>query len=316
MKDEKPIIIVICGPTSVGKTGTAISLAGTFGGEIIGADSMQIYRHMDIGTAKPSMTEQAAVQHHMIDIRDPDESYDAGTFADEAFQKTEALNHKGTLPFLVGGTGLYIKALIYGLSRTAPVDPAVLSRLKKEVEKYGSRALHKRLQEKDRDTARKIHPNDSFRIIRALEVFEKTGTPVSTYHGRHGFSDPRLKTLMIGLHMERHTLYERIDRRVDTMIKEGLLEEVKDLLQRGYKPELKSMQSIGYRHMTDYLNGDLSWEDAIATLKRDTRRYAKRQLTWFGADNTIKWFKPHALEEITKEIKAFLHRIRPNSRLI
>jgi len=306
MAKEKPDIIVICGPTCVGKTGTAIRLAKQFRGEIIGADSMQVYRYMDIGTAKPTKEEQKEIVHHMIDIRDPDEPYDAGTFADEALKKITELKKEGIVPFLVGGTGLYIKALIYGFSRETPIDPDVLCRLKEEAERYGTMMLYERLQEKDPAAAEKIHPNDTFRIVRALEVFEKTGKPISTFHSNHGFLNPMLNALTIGLHIERETLYDHINRRVDEMIKTGLLDEVKGLLQKGYSSKLKPMQSIGYRHMVDYLKDNLSWEDAIITLQRDTRRYAKRQLTWFKAIDGVQWFNPAQQEEITKEISAFL----------
>jgi len=299
-------IIVICGPTGVGKTGTAIYLSEQFGGEIIGADSMQIYRYMDIGTAKPTKEEKEKIAHHMIDIRDPDEPYDAGIFAGEALKKIAELKKKESLPFIVGGTGLYIKALIYGLSRKVPVDPKILCRLKDEAGEEGTSALYKRLREKDPAAAERIHPNDIFRITRALEVYEKTGKPISSYHTNHGFKEPRLNAFTIGLHMERETLYEHINTRVDKMISQGLLDEVKDLLQKGYSPKLKSMQAIGYRHMVEYLQGNLSWDEAIRTLKRDTRRYAKRQLTWFKSVHGIKWYYPSHKEKIAKEIRAFL----------
>jgi tRNA dimethylallyltransferase len=308
MSEEKFKIIVICGPTGVGKTGTAIHLAKQFEGEIIGADSMQIYRYMNIGTAKPTKEEKEKIVHHMIDIRNPDEPYDAGTFADEALKKITELKKKGSTPFLVGGTGLYIKALMYGLSRRVPADPDVLSRLKDEAGKKGTIVLYERLKEKDPAAAERIHQNDVFRIARALEVYEKTGKPISAFHTSHGFSEPRLNALIIGLRMEREILYEHINTRVDEMVSSGLLDEVKDLLQKGYSPELKSMQSIGYRHMTEYLQSNLSWDDAVRILKRDTRRYAKRQLTWFTSVHGIKWFYPSQKEKISKEIRTFLRR--------
>jgi len=304
---KKPKIIVICGPTGVGKTGTAIILAKHFGGEIIGADSIQIYRHMNIGTAKPTKEERVDVAHHMVDIKDPDETYDAGTFSEEALKKIKELELNGVLPFVVGGTGLYIKALIFGLSRKVPADPSILHRLKREAKDRGPAVLYRRLKEKDPHAAGKIHPNDMFRIVRALEVYETTGKPISSYHTTHGFRETRLNPLTIGLKVDRKLLYERINVRVDKMICDGLLDEVKALLSMGYGPGLKSMQSIGYRQMIDYLEGRASFDDAVQILKRDTRRYAKRQLTWFTSVKGIKWFHPSQEDEISKEIKSFLN---------
>jgi tRNA dimethylallyltransferase len=303
---EKPKIIVICGPTGIGKTGTAICLAKQFRGEIIGADSMQIYRYMDIGTAKPSIAEQKAVPHHMIDIKNPDEPFDAGTYASMTMELISGMESRNAVPFVVGGTGLYIKALVYGLSRAAPADSDLLKRLKIDSEKNGTLTLYKKLLKKDPKTADKIHPNDTFRIIRALEVFEKTGKPISELHDDHGFSKARLNALFIGLNIEREKLYHRINKRVDEMITCGFLDEVKRLMENGYSPETKSMQSIGYRHLSGFLQKKLSWEDALNSLKQDTRRYAKRQLTWFKSESSIKWFNPGRQKEMAREIKKFL----------
>ena len=303
----KPKIIVICGPTGVGKTSTAIGLALDFQGEIIGADSMQVYRHMDIGTAKPTPAEQARVPHRMIDVIDPDEPFDAARFSEAAFEEMNAVAGMGKIPFVVGGTGLYIKSLIHGLSRARPADADVLSRLKKEASEYGLQALHKRLAQCDPEAAAKIHCNDAFRIMRALEIFEVTGKPLSAYQKAHGFAPQKCHALKIGLRLDRAVLYDRINRRVDQMIHEGLLGEVKGLLDKGYSAELKAMQSIGYRHMAEHILNQVPWEETCQTLKRDTRRYAKRQMTWFSADPDIKWFAPDAHAEMHLQIKQFLN---------
>ena len=302
----KPKIIIICGPTALGKTSTAINLAGTFNGEIIGADSMQIYRYMDIGTAKPTTDEQSRVAHHMIDLIDPDEHFDARQFAEMANEKIIKLYAGDVTPFVVGGTGLYIKALVHGLFKTGRADIRARERLQEQARIYGADSLYQKLRRHDPDTAERIHPNDSYRIIRALEVYELTGKPITAFQREHGFKDHRFRALKIGLHINREVLYDRINHRVDAMIDSGFLDEVKRLLEMGYSDDLKSMQSIGYRHLIDFIKGRCSWDETLRTLKRDTRRYAKRQLTWFKADPEIVWREPGQLREIQRLIKKFL----------
>lgn len=305
-KDVRPKVIVICGPTALGKTSVAIHLAKSFDGEIVGADSMQIYRYMDIGTAKPTTDEQACVKHHLINILDPDEHFDARKYAALAREKVIKLHDQGIIPFVVGGTGLYIKALLHGLFKSEASDFDVRARLKNEVQVYGTDFLYKQLCRQDPETAKKIHPNDTYRIIRALEVHELTGKTLAEFHQAHGFREKPFVVLKIGLHMDRDILYDRINRRVDVMINSGLVIEVKALLEMGYSPNLKSMQSIGYRHIVNFIKGNCPWDEAVRTLKRDTRRYAKRQLTWFKADPEVIWKEPEALEDIKRQIKKFL----------
>ena len=290
----------------MGKTSMAINVAGSFSGEIIGADSMQIYRYMDIGTAKPTTEEQSRVAHHMIDLIDPDEHFDARQFAEMAYEKIIRLYARGVTPFVVGGTGLYIKALVHGLFKTGPSDMHVRERLQKQARIYGADFLHQKLRRYDPDTAERIHPNDSYRIIRALEVHELTGKTITAFQRDHGFKDHRFRVLKIGLHIDRWVLYDRINHRVDAMMDSGFLDEVKGLLDMGYSEELKSMQSIGYRHLVDFIKGRCSWDETMRILKRDTRRYAKRQLTWFKADPEISWKEPGQLREIRQLIKKFL----------
>lgn len=299
-------IIVICGPTGVGKTSVTIKLAKEFGGQIINADSMQIYRYMDIGTAKPTPAEVAEVKHYLVDFVEPDEPFDAARFAEKADEKIRDFVKEGITPFIAGGTGLYIKSLIDGLFRAKPVSPDVLKGLNIEAEEKGLTALHKQLSLYDPESAKKIHPNDAFRIIRALEVFLTTGKTISEYHASHKFAERRYRALKIGLLMDREALYERINRRVDLMIGDGFLQEVETLVEKGYSPLLKSMRSLGYRHMLEYIKGEKNWEEALRTLKRDTRRYAKRQLTWFRGDDEIVWIAHDNIDEMNRQIKSFL----------
>lgn len=302
----KPNIIVICGPTGLGKTAVSIELALDLHGEIIGADSMQIYRYMDIGTAKPTLNEQARVPYHLIDIVDPDEPFDAANFAKMAGEMIMKLHAVGIVPFVVGGTGLYIKALVHGLSHAGPAYTDIRKRLKEAELLHGSGFLYERLSKCDPEASERIHPNDTFRIIRALEVYEATGMAISQYSKDHGFENRRFNVLKIGLHIERETLYDRINQRVDAMIEAGLVDEVKMLLNKDYSEDLKSMQSIGYRHMIDFIKGRITREETVRTLKRDTRRYAKRQMTWFKADPEIVWAEPEQLDYIKEIIKNFL----------
>ncbi len=302
----KPKIIIICGPTAIGKTSVATALARHFKGQIIGADSMQVYKHMDIGTAKPSSEELALVVHHMVDIAAPDKSLDAARYAELARAKILELDQQNITPFVTGGTGLYIKALLYGLFDEKVSDPEVRDRLKAEADTQGIEFLYERLSGLDPDTAKRLHPNDTYRILRALEVIESTGKSISKHHKNHGFLEQPFASLKIGLSMDRAVLYERINARVDAMIADGFVDEVKDLLSRGYSADLKSMQSIGYRHIVDYLERGLSWEECVRTLKRDHRRYAKRQLTWFGADPEIIWKEPKQLEELKLLVEKFI----------
>ena len=305
-KGGTPKVIVICGPTALGKTSTAIYLAEHFHGEIIGADSMQIYRYMDIGTAKPTVDEQARIKHHMIDFIDPDEHFDARKYATLSREKVMELHGQKIIPFVVGGTGLYIKAFLHGLFETEGPDSDIRRRLKAEVQAYGSAYLYKRLCRQDPDTAQKIHHNDTYRIMRALEVYALTGKSLAELHHAHRFKDSPFAVLKIGLYIHRKKLYDRINSRVEMMIKSGFVNEVKRLLTMGYSPNLKSMQSIGYRHIVNFIQGHCTWDETVRTLKRDTRRYAKRQMTWFKADPEVIWKEPDALESIKELIKKFL----------
>lgn len=302
---EKISIVVICGPTGIGKTSTAIKIAETERGEIIGADSMQIYRYMDIGTAKPTPAERARARHHLVDVVDPDEDFDAARFARQAGEVAADLAGRGILPVVAGGTGLYIKALTQGIFKSAAADPDIKAQLRREAETAGTAALYRELEKVDPRTAARVHRNDTYRVLRALEVYRSTGRTLGALQADHGFAEERYRTLKIGLTLERDRLYGRINRRVEAMLDQGLEAEVRGLLAKGYTPELKAMQSIGYRHMVACLNGQTDRETMVATLKRDTRRYAKRQFTWFRADKEVQWFEPEQMDAILSLVRRF-----------
>jgi tRNA dimethylallyltransferase len=303
---EKPKIVVICGPTASGKSTAALELARHVGAEIINADSMQVYKYMDIGTAKPSGKERRLVRHHLIDILYPDEEFSAALFREEARQAIAEVSARGKKAMVVGGTGLYIKALTSGLIRGGEVDPAIRSRLQAEAQAKGRGHIYRRLQEVDSHTAARLHPHDTYRIIRALEVYERTGRPISALRQRHLFQEEPYQALKIGLLLEREGLYQRIDARVDAMIRQGLKDEVQRLIERGYVPTIKAMQSLGYKQMTAHLQGEYDLAEAIRLIKRDTKRYAKRQITWFKADTKIHWVAyPHDRDAVLRMIEGF-----------
>ena len=304
---EKPKIVVIVGPTASGKSTAALELAQHFGAEIINADSMQVYKYMDIGTAKPSPEERRLVRHHLMDILYPDEEFSAALFRGEARQTIAEVSAQGKKAMVVGGTGLYIKALTSGLIRGGEVDPAIRSRLQSEVQSKGREQLYMRLRMVDPITAARLHPHDTYRIIRALEVYERMGRPISALRQRHLFQEEPYHTLKIGLTLERGGLYRRIDARVDALIRQGLREEVRHLLEMGYASPLKAMQSLGYKQMTAHLEGEYDLAEAIRRIKRDTKRYAKRQITWFKADTKIHWVAyPQERDAVFRMIEGFL----------
>jgi tRNA dimethylallyltransferase len=299
---DRPKIVVIAGPTAGGKSGAAMELAGLFEAEIINADSMQVYRYLDIGTAKPTPEERKLVKHHVIDILYPDEEFSAALYREAAQGAIVDIEARGKRAMVVGGTGLYIKALTSGLIRGGEVDPTIRKRLQDEAQSEGRERLYERLREVDPATAEQLHPHDTYRIIRALEVYERTGRPISALRKKHLFKEGPYECLKIGLQVEREELYERIDARVDHMIKQGLTEEVERILKMGYAPSLKAMQSLGYKQIIAYLQGEYDLAEAIRLIKRDTRRYARRQVTWFKGDREIRWVEFPKDRGVVKDI--------------
>jgi len=287
---DRPRVVVLLGPTGAGKSHWAIEWAEELGGEIISADSMQVYRYMDIGTGKPSLDDQKRVSHHLIDLVDPDQPFHAALYRTLGRKKIDQL-YQGEKPiWIVGGTGLYIKALTKGLFSSPKIDPQVRENLKQKAKEKGVDALYERLKKVDPKTAIQLHPNDLFRIIRALEVFDSTGVPISFYRGQHCFGERPYKTLKIGLERNREMLYRQIEKRVEQMLDKGFLQEVERLMEMGYGPGLKPMQSLGYKQMVQFLLKEIGWDEAVRRMKRDTRRYAKRQWTWFKADPEVHWW--------------------------
>jgi len=303
---NRPKCIIIAGPTASGKTSISVALAQAFDGEIVNADSMQVYRGMDIGTAKPTPEEQNGIPHHLLDVVDPDEEFNAAIYRSRALPVISDVVSRGKTCFVTGGTGLYIKSLAKGLFHCPPADMELRTALRRECESKGAQALHERLKHLDPESAGKIHPNDKARIIRNLEIAGLTGRRPSDLIKEHGFSDTPLNTLTICLDVERQELYKRIDKRSVAMVDEGLAKETEHLLNKGYASDLKPMQSIGYRHMVNYLQGKWSLEEALHIIQRDTRRYAKRQLTWFKGDSDNVWIAPEEMERIQAKIREFL----------
>jgi tRNA dimethylallyltransferase len=294
VNQTRPRVIVILGPTAVGKSEAALALAERLEAEIINADSQQVYRYMDIGTGKPTKEERAIVPHHLIDVVNPDEEFNAALFRTLAAEAVEDIQSRNKRAIVCGGTGLYIKALTHGLFVGPSADPGLRRRLSQERAAGGGQLLHERLARFDSAAARRIHPNDWQRIIRALEVYELTGRSMSAWQKEHAFNETRFDTLKLGLDRDRNELYQLINQRCERMIQEGLIDEVRGLVARGYSLGLKALRSVGYRHAGFFLTGAMTLEAALSLMQRDTRRLAKRQLTWFRGDKEIHWFHPES----------------------
>lgn len=304
--EEKQRIIVIAGPTASGKSAVAMDLALRFGGEIVNADSMQVYRGMDIGTAKPTSEEQGRVTHHLLDVADPDEQFNAAIYRSLALPVLKGIGSAGKTALVVGGTGLYIRVLLGGVLRCAPLDLEFRRKLQEELAVLGLEKLHERMRVLDPESADRIHPHDRIRIIRALEIMHSTGERFSTMIRNHRFKDSPFHALKICLQMERKQLYHRIDERCVRMVENGLVHETERLLKKGYSPDLKPMKALGYRHMVKVLNRTWDLETAVLELQADTRKYAKRQLTWFRAEPEIVWIDTDDPQEMETRIRDFL----------
>ena len=282
-------VLCVAGPTASGKSALGMTLAQTLHGEIVCMDSMQIYRRLDIGTAKPTPEERTSVPHYLVDIREPDESYSVAQYAQDAKRVIEDVTSRGRVPILVGGTGFYLRALTHGLHLGGvPSNPAVRERLKARAkDALGRKQLHEKLREVDPVSAQRLHENDVARVSRALEVYELTGIPLSKQE-QPTFESP-FDFCIFGSSMDRALLYQRVDSRVDQMMENGLLQEVRALLEDGISPMTQAMQGIGYKELVPVLTGEYPLENAVRDIKRNSRHYAKRQLTWFRRDESIHW---------------------------
>ncbi|OXS61037.1 tRNA (adenosine(37)-N6)-dimethylallyltransferase MiaA [Cohnella sp. CIP 111063] len=291
-EDKRPPLLVLVGPTAVGKTALSLKLAKALNAEIISGDSMQVYRGMDIGTAKLRPEEMEGVPHHLIDIRDPEHPFSVSEFQSLCTDAIKEIHSRGRLPFIVGGTGLYVESVCYGFRfQDFGADEAYRAEMRAYAAEKGAQALHGKLAEVDPVTAAKLHPNDEGRIIRALEVFKLTGKPLSEAQSQSRGEEKKspYKLCLIGLTMDRDELYRRIDARVDLMLEAGLVEEVRGLLDAGVPRGSVSMRGLGYKEIAAYLAGETSYEDAVTILKRDTRHFAKRQLSWFRHMQGLEW---------------------------
>lgn len=286
----KSPLVVIVGPTAVGKSTLAIQVAERLNGEIISADSMQVYKYLDIGTAKVMPKDQDGVVHHLISIIDPGKPFSVAEYKKLAETAISDIEARGRLPILVGGTGLYVKAVVDGLDLPGHgADREFRKKLHNLARENGNGYVHDLLKEVDPETAGRLHENDLRRVIRALEVYHSTGTPISNQQRGWDETDSKYLLAMVGLTMNRTGLYQRINSRVDKMLDEGLVDEVRDLMERGYIQGFSSSQALGYKEIVEYLEGKCTFDEAVAKLKQSTRRYAKRQLTWFRRDSRITW---------------------------
>ena len=299
-------VIAIIGPTAVGKTKLSLELAKRFNGEIINGDSMQIYRGLDIGTAKIKKEEMLGIPHHLFDIKEPEDSFSVYEFQKLVREKIHEISERNHLPFIVGGTGLYIQSVLYDYQfQETGRDNALRERFMKRVEQEGIASLYEELKQIDPDYAEKIHPNNERRVIRALEIFYTTGITMTDTIKRQQ-KDMVYDAVLIGLTMERDLLYRRIDERVDKMLEEGLLEEVKGLYEKGLESS-QAAQAIGYKELFLYFKGELSLEEAVLLLKQNTRRFAKRQLTWFRNKMDVHWFDMSDEGQYEKKIEEISH---------
>lgn len=298
-------ILTILGPTASGKTKVSLEIADKINGEIISADSRQVYRYMDIGTAKPNKEERKRVHHHLIDVVDPDEYFSAADYSNRAKKAMQEVISRGRNPIVVGGSGLYLRALFKGLFKGPGRDEKLRKKLREKAERFGIKSLYEDLKEKDPLAARKIGPANLVRIIRALEVYELSGQRISELQEKGEYPSKEYEFVKIGLRLDRDKLYRRIDERVEKMIEEGLVDEVRDLRKRGYGLDLVPLRTFGYKEIFQFLEGEISLDEAKEKIKLDTRHYAKRQLTWFKKEEGIIWLDSEKTSLNEEILKAF-----------
>jgi len=309
MPEKLQPLLVIAGPTATGKTATAIELARHFDGELVGADSVQVYRGFDIGSAKPTADELGGVAHHLLDVLDPDQNVDAVAYANLADDAIRAIRDRARLPVVVGGTGLWIRALIRGLVDVPPVDPDVRHRLEMDAATEGATALHARLVEVDPISADAVHPNDALRIVRALEVYEQTGTPLGTLRAEHALGEPRYRAVFIVLDMDREEHAAVIEDRAQRMIANGWIDEVRSLRAR-WGDDIRPFGSVGYREVLAHVRDEVPLEETVRRIRKSTRIYARRQRTWFKGEPGVSWrsesadlLGPSSLARIAEELR-------------
>ena len=303
-----PKVIVIVGPTCSGKTEVAISVAEKFPSEIISADSRQVYKYLTIGTAKPTPEEIQKVEHHFVDFLNPDENYNVSKFEKDVLKKIDKLHKNNKIPIVVGGSGLYIRAVVDGIFDIVDTDEDYRTKLMEEKEKYGNEFLYEKLKKVDSKSVENLIPQNWKRIIRALEVYKLTGEPIWKLQKEYK-RETNLNFIQYGLNWERETLYKNIELRVDKMIEAGLVIEVERILQLGYNKNINALNTVGYKEIIEYLDGKITLPRAIELIKRNTRRYAKRQLTWFRKDKRIKWFDVKSKNDFPKITQSILSDI-------
>lgn len=286
----KQKLIVVAGPTASGKTRLAIDIAKSVNGEIVNADSMQIYKYMNIGSAKPTLEEQSEAKHHLIDFLEPDEEFSVANYTELAHKVIAEISSRGKIPIMCGGTGLYINSVVNDITfGEIETDYKLREELNELAKQHGSQYLLDILKEFDPVSAQRLHPGNLRRIVRAIEFYRTTGIPISEHQEMTKQKESRYEPLMLCVKWDREVLYDRINKRVDIMLNDGLLDEVKRLMEMGYTKELNSMKGIGYKEIIDYFEGNMSLEDTVNLIKQSSRRYAKRQLTWFRRDKRIHW---------------------------
>lgn len=311
----KPVVVIV-GPTAVGKSRIAIEVAKAFETEVLTADSRQVYRGMDVGTDKPASEDRQAVPHRLIDLVDPGESFNAGLYRRQAIDEIERLYRDCRLPLVVGGTGLYVRALLKGLCDAPQADPIVRKALRQEAEDQGYDRLYARLVDVDPVAAARLHPRDESKVIRALEVYQLSGRRMSEFQQEHGFAERPFAALMIGLNRDRDMLCRRIEGRIDWQLAHGLIEETKRLLAQGYQRDSAAMKGLGYRQVAEHLTGEYDAAEMVRRFKRDTRRFSKRQMTWFRKEPGIQWLMieesesvQHTATRVIEQVDRFLNTL-------
>lgn len=312
----KPVVVMV-GPTAVGKSRVAVEVAKAYDTEVLTADSRQVYRGMDVGTDKPVPEERQAVPHRLIDLVDPDESFNAGLYRRQAVDEIERLYRDRRLPLVVGGTGLYVRTLLKGLCDAPPADPTVRAALRQEAKDQGYDCLYARLVDVDPAAAARLHPRDESKVIRALEVHQLSGRRMSEFQQEHGFAKRPFSALIIGLNRERGALYRRIEERIDWQLAHGLIEETKQLLAQGYQRDSGAMKGLGYRQVAAHLAGEYDVTEMVRRFKRDTRHFSKRQMTWFRKEPGIQWLTikesesvQHTAALVIGQVNRFLTTLR------